>query len=710
MAKTTIDGGADNEGKGVQPAEAPKRGRAKREPTLRVTRSLTALWLLRLFDSTFARRLVGNYGLLPSGLERSLGVSEREKLPARKWFAEQRRLLEQLGAEADHRAVVNAQLFGTAIGLSDLQTQVLALIATSVFDEGLGSTLKNIQLRSSRDAAKVFGVALNQPEAEVRAALSRPSPLIALDLVSFQAQSYDPPFALVTPLAELFGREYNDADELMGAIYERPEPTRLTLDAFPHLARDTDIAVRYLDGALRGRMRGINVLLHGPGGSGKTELAKVLAAMLGLELYSVAVASEQGEALDGAARRGAYAIAQRALRGRERRLLLFDEFEETVNEPRWFGGPNPLKGWLNRALETNSVPTLWITNQLDRLDPAVLRRFDLIVEVPAPPASVRHAMLSHHAGEMSVDDAWLRQAAMDARTTPGHVERAAKVAKFVRASAESALPDHTSHPKNATSEGIMSHVLDASLRASVGERRASLALPEDYDLSYLNADRDLEGLVRGLQRTGHANLCLSGPPGTGKTMFAQHIARTLDRPIETQGTSSLLGPYLGQTEKAIADMFRRAQSTGAVLLLDEADSFLRSRERARQSWEVTQVNELLMQMEHFDGIFICATNSQDTLDSALARRFTAEVHFRAMREEQARRMLARLLAEMGARSGEALAETRDAELAGLTPGHFAAVRRRLELEAGEVTVARVIEELRVQRGAEGRGGKRIGFG
>ena len=66
--------------------------------------------------------------------------------------------------------------------------------------------------------------------------------------------------------------------------------------------------------------------------------------------------------------------------------------------------------------------------------------------------------------------------------------------------------------------------------------------------------------------------------------------------------------YLGETEKIIAQAFEDAQRDDAVLLLDEIDSFLRDRTLSSHSWEVTQVNEQLTQIENYEGVFIATTN------------------------------------------------------------------------------------------------------
>ena len=86
--------------------------------------------------------------------------------------------------------------------------------------------------------------------------------------------------------------------------------------------------------------------------------------------------------------------------------------------------------------------------------------------------------------------------------------------------------------------------------------------------------------------------------------------------------SDLVSKYVGETEQAMARMFAEAEEEQAVPLLDEADSFLRSRQRAERHHEVTEVNQMLAGMERFAGIFICTTNLFDQLDEAALRRFT----------------------------------------------------------------------------------------
>ena len=131
--------------------------------------------------------------------------------------------------------------------------------------------------------------------------------------------------------------------------------------------------------------------------------------------------------------------------------------------------------------------------------------------------------------------------------------------------------------------------------------------------------------------------------------------------------AELTSCYVGVTEKLIADAFEMAQRDGALLLLDEVDSFLRDRQATRYSWEVTAVNEMLAQMERYGGYFIATTNLKDDLDPACLRRFDLKTKFDYLRPEQAVAMAKAYAGKLGLTDGvEALG--RVADFGNLTPG------------------------------------------
>ena len=150
-------------------------------------------------------------------------------------------------------------------------------------------------------------------------------------------------------------------------------------------------------------------------------------------------------------------------------------------------------------------------------------------------------------------------------------------------------------------------------------------------------------------------------------------------PLLVRRASDLLSMYVGEAEKNIARAFREAEDDGALLLIDEVDSFLQDRRGAQRSWEVTQVNEMLTQMESFAGVFIASTNLMDGLDPAALRRFDLKVKLDYLRAPQAWALLQRHCVQLGLAAPSAALRTRLDRLHQLTPGDFAAVLRQQRL-------------------------------
>jgi len=123
------------------------------------------------------------------------------------------------------------------------------------------------------------------------------------------------------------------------------------------------------------------------------------------------------------------------------------------------------------------------------------------------------------------------------------------------------------------------------------------------------------------------SMLLHGAPGTGKTEFVKHLASINNTKLISKKASDIISPYLGVTEKNLASAFEEAREEEGILFFDEADSFLQDRAGAHRSWEVTQVNELLVQMENHEGLLIMGTNFKDSLDKAALRRFDLEMGF-----------------------------------------------------------------------------------
>ncbi len=172
-----------------------------------------------------------------------------------------------------------------------------------------------------------------------------------------------------------------------------------------------------------------------------------------------------------------------------------------------------------------------------------------------------------------------------------------------------------------------------------------------------------------------------------------------------------MSKFVGETEQNMAAMFREAESEKAVLLLDEADSFLQDRRGAQRTYEVTEVNEMLQGMERYNGIFVCTTNLMDRIDQAALRRFTFKIRFKPLTSDQREKMF---VAEALAGDATALtdeAKARLAKLDQLCPGDFAAVKRQVDILAAEFSVPEFLEQLEAEHRIkpEVREARNIGF-
>jgi len=579
---------------------------------------------------------------------------------------------------------------------------VLAVMIENV--QGFESLFAHLGVEPFRRLTQRPAWALGADVAVVKRALRRDGALRStrlIDLVSFRHHGKTS-LKAAEGLVEALTSAGQSAEALMRHFLRESSPTPLTVESFAHVEADVGLLVRLMKGALRRRAKGVNVLLHGKPGTGKTELARVVAAAVDARLYEVADADADGDAVDGEERLAICAIAHRLLAHTPKAVLLFDEIEDAF-PTRWHGTlglereSTTTKSWTHRLLERAALPTFWIANTIEQIDPATLRRFDLVIELGVPPQTVRRQMIVTELRNKSVEATRLDHMAADERLAPAHVARAVRVTDLMGAKS----PDDV----GATLAGILERNLLVQ-----GPMRP--ALPSNlpcgpYDLGFVNASADLGRLVETLGSAPQPAICLYGPPSTGKTAWVGHLAARLGRSLRTARASDLLDCWVGGTEKNIATLFRAALAEKTVLFVDEADSFLQDRAQAKQSWEVTQVNELLVQVEAFQGICVCATNLVETLDHASLRRFAVKIEFLPLRPEQRWGMFTRLA---GAAVDGALRADMD-RLHGLTAGDFAAVARQARLTGTdnrpEALVAMLEREIVLRNGGAGRS---IGFG
>ena len=496
-------------------------------------------------------------------------------------------------------------------------------------------------------------------------------------------------------------REYRDSNELM-AVFTRPSVrSELTLNDFAFVKEDADVLVSLLKNAVAGKEQGVNVLLYGPPGTGKTELAKVVAQAAGLDLFEVEHADRDGNSLSGRDRYRSLQIAQVFLKGSQHSALLFDEVEDvfppiTSEAAQLMARSDQLpapgsssvngKAWVNQILESNAVPTLWVTNRIEQIDPAFRRRFAYHLELRSPPPGAREGLVRKTLEGVPVSDAFVAKLTARKGLTPAQIRTAVRFARLASAPEEKVDASIMQAILTGGKPALMESLIERQLKnadVALGNKldTAGRKTVTTYDLAMLNVESRFEipRIVEALKNRGHGALCFYGAPGTGKTALAEHIAKALDKPLIIKQASDLMSKYVGETEQNMAAMFKEAEAEKAVLLLDEADSFLQDRRGAQRTYEVTEVNEMLQGMERHNGIFICTTNLLDKIDQAALRRFTFKIKFMPLTAQQREIMfVTEALGSDVALMADEL-RTRLAKLTQICPGDFAAVKRQTEI-------------------------------
>lgn len=604
-------------------------------------------------------------------------------------------------------------MLAEALALSDVERDILEftmLLRTCSMLEDIADALG-----SSMDLATVgsiLSVVLDRPRNAVGQALHHEGALASSGLLRVDSDLLKLRYKLdlAEGLIDKLAVAHATSLDVLGLFLRRAPEAILSSDDYSECQSNYLLVSRYLAAAVTHQISGVNILLYGPPGVGKTEMVRTLSQELKIALFEIRDQDDRGRACSPEERFSAYQLSQVLLEKQECCAILFDEIEDVFPKPNEFSHgrysrhkPHESKAWVNKLLDSNPVPSIWVGNAVSHIDPAYLRRFDVVVELCRPGRDSRRRVLEKYLKGVSIPcDNWLDKAADNPHITPGLIERAAKVIGNV------GTPDEVQAAElfDQLTGGVLKAMGEEPKRSHQAESSFS------YRVDLLNADIDPKRIAHGLKQQGEGRALLYGPPGTGKSALAHYFAKTLEKPLVARKASDILGKYVGMTEQNLASAFGEAESQGAVLLLDEIDSLMRTRAGANHSWEISQVNELLVQMESFKGVLIACTNAFDILDPAAVRRFDLKVRFDYLAKMQVWSMFVQVLEDHGCTSLEAggVLEHRLSKLTMLTPGDFNAVVRRLRITGEPVTDIVLLEALEQECSSkvENRG-RGIGF-
>ena len=509
-----------------------------------------------------------------------------------------------------------------------------------------------------------------------------------------------------------------DGAPLDERYYRRSDGEVLPWNFFGKLATEDGAVLKEM---LRARKAGgrLNILFYGVPGAGKTSFARTLAAEARFTVYELLQGEADGKNISAETRMAGIQIfnARMASGGN---LLVVDEADEllrtvgTMFGERARGGSE--KGVVNTILDGMKMPAIWISNApAEDMDESVRRRFDYSVHFRSLTFVQREKIWKNNIKKLDMGDV-LPDSSVTAlaeryETSAGGITMVLENVKRLNPDSGRAaeLIERIMRPH---CELMQSPIQDGKGRPAKDYTLEGLNIKGDIGLDKIveavrNFRRESErGLGSGQVDRPRMNLLLWGPPGTGKSEYVKYLGDILKAKVVVKMGSDLLDKYVGGTEERIASAFAEAEAEKAILFLDEIDGLLQSRNKADHSWEVTQVNELLHQMENFNGVMIGATNFFENLDQAVLRRFTFKLEFGYLDDGGKRLFFERMFKTK-------LNATESARLEAITclaPGDFRTVRQSLYYLGSTVDNAMRLGELEKESRVKiGSSRQKIGF-
>lgn len=488
-------------------------------------------------------------------------------------------------------------------------------------------------------------------------------------------------------------QRFENLEHLQTFLVGKPQTANLVWDDFKHIEQITVIK-KLVGAALKHKTKGVNILLYGEPGTGKTEFAKTLAATLSAQLYALGEDDDAMIADYGDSRYRQLRRAQVILRSQRNVCLMMDEAEDVLGTCRTFYGNRKeeeiSKLQVNRLLENNPQPIIWISNHIRYMDKAYLRRFTYALHFETPKPAVRAQMWQKSlcANRIEADADTVKKFAKKYSLSPAFINSAVRSTNLIGG--------------NLKDVEQTLDMLQQAYNNGYKVKEEKVESKTEFNPLLLNTDVDLTKLAERILGLGKLNfsMCLYGASGTGKSAYAQYLAEKLNLPTVKKRCSDLLSKYVGETEENIAAAFAEAREREALLIFDEADSFLQERSSAFRNWEVTQVNEMLTQMEQHKYPFICTTNLMDRLDKASLRRFTFKVRYDYLTDEQRSLCFEHFFNFKGA-------DLR--HLPQLAPGDFVVVRDKAEILDCLENKAELIKMLEQEQQNKLPVGRPIGF-
>jgi SpoVK/Ycf46/Vps4 family AAA+-type ATPase len=604
------------------------------------------------------------------------------------------RITEDINNSLSH----NCQVLTNGLELPNNAWKVIQLMVVMTTNGGLSEFVQHV-LPADMYINALFGSMIGLDDIEVininlalsETGLFRDCSLHLLDLVGLPKGIVD----------GLIGDKVESYTELIAPLVQLQPSSELTFKDITHL--DITALVEFLTVAVNQSLIGVNILLYGEAGTGKTELSRLCADTIGAALIGIRPLGKDinqskpeydNNISSSGLRLQHHRLVQSVVAHDEKTLLVVDEAEDIFLQGISNRGLG--KEVLHNLLETNTVPTIWITNHVDALPRSCIRRFSFVKHIHVPDNRVMENLISKTTKGLRLSKPFKTMLAAKPHITPANITNAAFVCNTLELIGKQA------------EETIQDMVDETLLACGFDEHKAKYKPQLSFSTEFLNIQggcQSIDQIAKAVNKNGDVRTLLTGPPGTGKTAVVNHLAEQANKELITVRCSDVLDKYVGGSEKNIARLFREAEEKEAILFFDEIDSLLQDRGGITQNHEIQQISELLTQIECFSQPFFAATNFSTRLDKAVMRRFDFKLHFEYLTSTQVLTLYNRLLGKL-VFPDEIRKKLSTLKL--LTPGDFAILARRQKISIPKLSPNECLEIL-TQENNRKQQTKAIGF-
>ncbi len=344
----------------------------------------------------------------------------------------------------------NVDYLADGFGFNACERDLVKIATLAEIEPDLQSFFNNYPTHGVLPAYKTIAKVLGHRTEAVQQALSSKS-VLSRSAVLSRNRSVPRDFADIFKLDDGYTKAMvvpcANASDLFTHFLNVAKPTSLTLEDFDYLGDKSHVCQALLTGAIAQKAKGVNILIYGAPGTGKTEFVRALAAHMAQPLYEVATLDEDDDsACTSTQRLASLTMSHLALRDSVQGMLLFDEVEDVFPQQSTglFGmmtgkhRNDVSKAWMNQTLENNPVPTVWVSNAIGQMDEAYLRRFSLHIAFKHPPVSVRKRLATQAFAPLGVSEPFISKIAALEQLAPAHLANAAKLAQLIAPSGAAA--------------------------------------------------------------------------------------------------------------------------------------------------------------------------------------------------------------------------------------------------------------------------------